>query len=215
MHLDGGRARALGTWMALTLAVGVAAAAVESTSADEAVAAVGADESPAQPPTPPTSAVVITTTTTAIPSTTVVETTTTTPAPAASNPAAHAPTTTEPPVADELPPAEPPTTVPPARTYSQTPESLSASTHTDVFHTRGEGCTGPGHVSDEYGILGITELADGSTFTGDRVPVAPGGRWESTFFVGTVGTHLHRMQCTLLDGTVVFEYEPQPFTITP
>jgi hypothetical protein len=108
---------------------------------------------------------------------------------------------------------------PPVRYDAEPPFWISATTLSasggDAFETTGDGCTGPGHTGDAYGIQGEITLDAGLVNAGDRVVVAPGGHWESTMMVGNPGTHSYRVLCTRPDGSVVFAYAPRTITITP
>jgi hypothetical protein len=209
--------RIVAIWVAVVLAAGaVAAGAGAATDDSEAVAAAGGtiDDGPSRRAATSTTATTTPATTT---TTAPAAPTTTAPALVIEPPTTAAPAPTTVPVEPEV--TSPPTTEPPpAPSFSMSPTTISMAMvpgNSPIIHTGGEGCTGPDHTGGEYGVVGIVTTADGLVFEGDYVAAAPGGRWESNMHFNQHGAHQHHYRCQRADGTPLFEYAPQTFTVTP
>lgn len=203
--------RLVAVWAGLVLAGGLVGVASgggsgddDPVAADSRSAVTGPDEATTVPPTATTSAAPPgSTTTTAEPIVTDVPVATTT---STTTPADAAAPVTAPPAAGPVRP-----------TFSMSPTSISNSLDPGADHLillSGEGCTGPGSTGVEYGVVGVLTTEGGEVYLGDYVPAAPDGHWESDLSFSEPGTHTFTNRCQRLDGTVLFEYEPIPFTVT-
>ena len=203
--------RAVGGWAAMTFCFGAAAVLTDNISDEPDVVRVASegsgDANTATTGLRPRPA----------PTTTVAEAPVVTEAaPAEATPTTEATDTTAPETTVPTPETTT-TTAPPQPTFSMSREHIVASDHGNYVWTAGTGCTGPGHVDDEYGIVGTVYYADGTPWSsGDRVVTEPGsGDWISNMFLGNPGNYTYGYACTRLDGTVVFEYVRHPLTVTP